>query len=608
MMTFFCYNIVAMKNVKNLFLLVGTLLLTSFKALPKEATKTYDGRAYDKTLKMDFSPSTDNEIYQYYGYENMITHKGDDLKKYLYDITSKDNYFVSYGSGTTGGGVGQWYKITDRNWKISSPIDENTYLFNDDTTDKYFTVNMYYEESANDDPKKATNNGINGYTGTEGLDHIVHLPDGKGQKPSNGGPVRIDKEHVWAKNHGFKVIKNNTDTFEKGAPTDLHHLVAADGNTNSAGHNDNFYGEVKDKNSAKTIYCYYGDGSKAVSGWLGDDISGNKVFEPTDEWKGDVARCLFYMATRYSLDLGQNSQAEPFLVFSDNGSDDNTTFKGYHPNLETYLKWNKLDPVNEYESHRNSLIYKNVQKNRNPYVDFPSLADWVFSTTSETRPTIGGIAATDLSNLKDEYKIHVNDSLKPDIKIKDDVKVTSSDPDVVQIQDDRLNLKALKKGQCDITYSYKDDKEQDIEKKTHVVVNDVVTIKSVKIDQQDKAPFKLIKGEEYTLDIKLDENTFEDEKVEISSSDDLLQIDGFVIKPMKKGNTKIKIILKGDVTKELTTLDVEISLSEKEKKQQLIFFIIIVAIVAIILVIVIASIIHKKKKKRKKSKKKSVKK
>ena len=82
------------------------------------------------------------------------------------------------------------------------------------------------------------------------------------------------------------------------------------------------------------------------------------------------------------------SKEEPYLSFcnpEDMKEDDNTTFIGYHHNLETYLKWNKLDPVSKYEFHRNNLIYKNVQKNRNPFIDYPSLADKVFGSNTELR-------------------------------------------------------------------------------------------------------------------------------------------------------------------------------------------------------------------------------
>ena len=46
--------------------------------------------------------------------------------------------------------------------------------------------------------------------------------------------------------------------------------------------------------------------------------------------------------------------------------------------LSDLLEWNKLDPVDEYEIHRNNLIYNNYQHNRNPFIDFPQWADYIW--------------------------------------------------------------------------------------------------------------------------------------------------------------------------------------------------------------------------------------
>lgn len=45
--------------------------------------------------------------------------------------------------------------------------------------------------------------------------------------------------------------------------------------------------------------------------------------------------------------------------------------------LSTLLKWNKEDPVDEFEIQRNNRIYE-YQGNRNPFVDYNDLADKLF--------------------------------------------------------------------------------------------------------------------------------------------------------------------------------------------------------------------------------------
>jgi len=86
--------------------------------------------------------------------------------------------------------------------------------------------------------------------------------------------------------------------------------------------------------------------------------SGN-VFEPIDEFKGDIARYILYFATRYEdLVSGYN-----FPMFN-NTSDQvfNTTF------LNILLTWNQIDPVSPREIARNNAIFAR-QGNRNPFID-----------------------------------------------------------------------------------------------------------------------------------------------------------------------------------------------------------------------------------------------
>ena len=72
-----------------------------------------------------------------------------------------------------------------------------------------------------------------------------------------------------------------------------------------------------------------------------------------------------------------------------------TTPTGYGL-LTDLLAWHKLDPVDEYEIHRNDLIYRNFDKNRNPFIDFPEWVDaiWGTVTLGEDGRTIASRDAT----------------------------------------------------------------------------------------------------------------------------------------------------------------------------------------------------------------------
>ncbi|MBP5092272.1 MAG: endonuclease, partial [Bacilli bacterium] len=116
-----------------------------------------------------------------------------------------------------------------------------------------------------------------------------------------------------------------------------------------------------------------------------DQVS--EVFEPRDEDKGDIARACFYMVARYNNlagEVGVISDYEPNLALADyatgTGSaeystDDTPVYMGIMSDL---LEWNRLDPVDDYEIHRNNLIYNNYQHNRNPFIDFPEWADLIW--------------------------------------------------------------------------------------------------------------------------------------------------------------------------------------------------------------------------------------
>lgn len=111
---------------------------------------------------------------------------------------------------------------------------------------------------------------------------------------------------------------------------------------------------------------------------IGMPVSGqggsyNYVFEPSDEYKGDFARIYFYVATCYS-DIGWGSKS---TVYSELEREDWPTL---HPWLyKLLLKWHNVDPVSQKEIEINNDA-EEVQGNRNPFIDYPVLADYIWGT------------------------------------------------------------------------------------------------------------------------------------------------------------------------------------------------------------------------------------
>lgn len=154
-----------------------------------------------------------------------------------------------------------------------------------------------------------------------------------------------NREHVWAKSHGDF---GNTPP----AGTDAHHIRPSDVQINSLRGNLDF--------------DLGGDPVSNCPGCYRDTDS----FEPPDNVKGDVARMIFYMATRY-----EGGSGEPDLEVVDQV---NTYPNPEHGKLSELLDWNQQDPPDDFEKNRNDVIYYQYQENRNPFIDHPDYVNAIW--------------------------------------------------------------------------------------------------------------------------------------------------------------------------------------------------------------------------------------
>lgn len=163
-----------------------------------------------------------------------------------------------------------------------------------------------------------------------------------------------NKEHVWAKSHG-----NFGTRIPEGS--DLHNLHPCNSNLNSTRSNLDFK-----------------EGGEIISGYVGNNKKTSSSFEPSDFSKGDVARTIFYMAVRYSGDgekkLEVSSPSSSKYYDFSSGAD------GVHGNFDDLYKWatSGQDPVDDYEVHRNNVIYSDYQHNRNPFIDHPEFVQMIY--------------------------------------------------------------------------------------------------------------------------------------------------------------------------------------------------------------------------------------
>ncbi len=345
--------------------------------------------AIDKPNNIDLNDCTDEEIRDYYSYLNDLPdteRRGQNLLKNLKYILvnnpsnpSKPAQYFSYSQ------VREIYRITDRNW-YSSPAtgisgynaSNNTITNFDYSEDPY--LYYYYRDDNFTNPHTATAK----ITSKEGTQQTL-----------------LNQEHIWSKSHGF-----GEGSGVVNAGTDLHHLVAADVAVNKWAHSNASYGYVASEDSWANTKVNWDNGANAIlnnkRGTPANSSSQDEesvVFEPRDQDKGDFARALLFMVARYNYvgdSTSTHSVKEPNLELVDYVIAEGTTINcstktdvAKYGKLSDLLEWHKLDPVitnnnQDFEMHRNNLIYRNYQYTRNPFIDFPEWVDLIWGDQKET--------------------------------------------------------------------------------------------------------------------------------------------------------------------------------------------------------------------------------
>jgi endonuclease I len=174
----------------------------------------------------------------------------------------------------------------------------------------------------------------------------------------NGEGVCYNKEHLLPQSF-----------FNQQSPMrgDIHYVFPTDGQVN--GYRSNFpFGEVNNPNL--TTQNGSKRGPNVFPGYNGT------VFEPLDEFKGDIARGLFYFATRYEDQVNTGGWDNP----NDNvlNQDSSQFYDDWY--IDLLLDWHISDPVSPEELDRNNNGF-NHQNNRNPFIDNPTYAQAIWDET-----------------------------------------------------------------------------------------------------------------------------------------------------------------------------------------------------------------------------------
>lgn len=152
--------------------------------------------------------------------------------------------------------------------------------------------------------------------------------------PSDGSI--LNTEHTWPQS---KFTGRFSKEMQK---SDLHHLFPSDSKMNSSRGNLHFGNVVEE---VEKLNCSIGRLGRQNSS------KGEIVFEAPQNHRGNVARAIFYFATRYQMKMSPYEEA-------------------------ALRQWNEQDPVDEAEARHNDQI-ESYQGNRNPFVDFPDLINHI---------------------------------------------------------------------------------------------------------------------------------------------------------------------------------------------------------------------------------------
>ncbi len=253
------------------------------------------------------------------------------LKSKLHDIISAKNINWHYGDLTN------YYNQTD--------LDK---YYDHDATNTTLLLDIYSEIPTGPDAYEYTTANIIGSAGSEGLGW--------------------NREHMMPQS-----------TFYSNYPmySDLFYVVPTDARINQLRSNYP-YGMV-----GSTIYYTFTNSSRIGNCAIPGTTYTGRVYEPINEFKGDVARSLLYFAVRYEGKLGTfnfNNNANPA---SDTNPLDGTEERSYDPAyIAMLLQWHNQDPVSQREIDRNNAVYT-YQQNRNPFIENTSWVNDIWGQTPD---------------------------------------------------------------------------------------------------------------------------------------------------------------------------------------------------------------------------------
>ena len=365
-----------MQKLKSLTLIIATSLLIgcgqhqSSEAFSSSINSSSSLTTYDRseTDCPPSYPSSSKESSVLYSSSEEQSSSSDSSSSIIDDTTHYDGYYDSLVSWTNGEDLKNQLNAIIRNGY--KPLSYTK------SSKQNYDTNIHADHSKYD---------------FEYLDVIYSDKDAFKTETNKGW----QREHAWCAS--LMCGSTTGEAVKKlGRATDFHNLFAANASGNQSRGNKNYgYANVLDPlYTDRTV----DDGS---DGYSYDEF----IFEPADIDKGRLARAIFYMATMYKddeIDDVNNITMKGLKIVEDPVSyvsGNNCAFA--IGNLSDLLEWNMDYDVDYLEMQHNLFVFKDkdnidgyAQGNRNPYIDYPGLVDYVYGDKKDEAGNLKDVIAS----------------------------------------------------------------------------------------------------------------------------------------------------------------------------------------------------------------------
>lgn len=302
------------------------------------------------------------EIISIYGAVNRNYIIGDPVPNYLEGITARNGYGDDFTS-LLGYDAPQLDLTTAGDYEITIYLNNHP--------DVYVMYTLFVRKEIEIGVYEGYYASLNGLTGSSFNNALKSLILSRGSATGSTSQVQsIDRvgNSYYLIYDGMGSYGNREHTWPQSklgsVKDDLHNLRAANSTTNSNRGNLSFVEDGKTYTGNQP----YG---KFSGGWY-----------PGDEHIGDVARIILFISIRYNLNIDVVG------------------------NLQTFLQWHEMDPVNDFERTRNDRIF-GIQNNRNPFIDHPELVNIYFGTGAQKLPVSIVLVSTTIVLLENPRRYQI---------------------------------------------------------------------------------------------------------------------------------------------------------------------------------------------------------